>query len=77
MDQFYWAHHLVRVGITARPLPRARLNAAALAEGMRTLRADQALRARAKEMSGKLNARDGVKAAIGELERIAAARANN
>lgn len=59
LDQFYWGEGIHRRGLGPAPLPRARLDVAGLAAGLRELCENEWLAERARELGTVLSQRDG------------------
>ena len=67
MDQPFWGARVAALGVGPRPIPRAGLTRARLAEGLRaTQRAT--IRANASALGERIRAEDGVAAAVPVLE---------
>jgi UDP:flavonoid glycosyltransferase YjiC (YdhE family) len=63
-DQFLWGRRVFALGAGPRPIPRWKLSAAALADGLRALTDDEGMRARAAELGAAVRAEDGVGRAV-------------
>jgi len=74
MDQFRWAHCVEHAGIGAKSLKRTKLSAPELASRIGQALGDPGVRERAAQMGSRVRARDGLSAAVIELERIALSR---
>jgi UDP:flavonoid glycosyltransferase YjiC (YdhE family) len=70
LDQFRWAHYAQSSGVGTAPLSRTRLTAEALALRLREVLTNAPMRDRAVRIGGQLRARDGLEAAVSELERV-------
>lgn len=70
VDQPFWASRVVALGVGPRPIPRARLTRAALADALRSAVGDQAMARRAASLGASVRAEDGVGAAIAVIERV-------
>jgi UDP:flavonoid glycosyltransferase YjiC (YdhE family) len=73
-DQFRWAHCVEQAGIGAKSLKRTKLSARELASRIAHALGDPGVRERAAQMGMRVRARDGLSAAVLELERIVASR---
>src|SRR5258708_29087580 len=73
-DQFRWAHCVEQAGIGAKSLKRTRLSAPELASRIAHALGDPGVRERAAQMGKRVRARDGLSAAVIELERGASSR---
>ncbi len=74
-DQPYWARCMHAVGVAARPLPKQRLTAQALAAALSALVNDRATQSRAAALGERVRAEDGVATAAALLAQIAAQQA--
>ncbi|HZT80519.1 MAG TPA: glycosyltransferase [Gemmataceae bacterium] len=63
-DQFLWGRRVFALGAGPRPIPRRKLSAEALADGLRALVGDAGLRRRAAELGEAIRAEDGVGQAV-------------
>jgi UDP:flavonoid glycosyltransferase YjiC (YdhE family) len=63
-DQFLWGRRVFTLGVGPRPIPRWKLSAEALADGLRTLAGDEAMRRRAADLGAAIRAEDGVGRAV-------------
>jgi UDP:flavonoid glycosyltransferase YjiC (YdhE family) len=59
-DQFLWGRRVFALGVGPRPIPRWKLCAESLADALRTMAGDAALRQRAAELGEAIRAEDGV-----------------
>jgi hypothetical protein len=73
VDQPYWGRRVRALGVGPDPLPRHRLTAAALAEAIKEAVADAAMRRRAAALAARLQAEDGLGAAVDVVKRIVGA----
>jgi sterol 3beta-glucosyltransferase len=71
VDQPYWARRLRELGVSARPIPRKKLTAEGLAQGIRALVQDSALRERAAALGDLIRAEQGVANAVSMIEQAA------
>ncbi len=72
MDQPFWGSRVEALGVGPPPIPRKRLTQSTLAQALRTVVGDEAMRARAKSLGDLLRREDGVATAValyGELAR--------
>jgi UDP:flavonoid glycosyltransferase YjiC (YdhE family) len=69
-DQPYWARRVQALGAGPKPIPRHRLTAHNLADGIRALVTDTAMQARARALGEAIRAEDGVRAAVESIERL-------
>lgn len=67
-DQPFWARTCYHAGVAARPIPRAHLTVHRLAEALRAVVDDAALRARAAELGRRISAEDGARNAARLIE---------
>jgi sterol 3beta-glucosyltransferase len=73
IDQFYWSQRVEAAGCGPAPIPRPKLAADNLAEGMRRLCNDREMRNRAAEMGSRIRAEgNGVERAVRLIEEIMA-----
>jgi len=70
VDQPFWASRVMALGVGPRPIPRARLTRASLADGLRIAAGDTAMAERAARLGALVRAEDGVGAAVGVIERF-------
>jgi UDP:flavonoid glycosyltransferase YjiC (YdhE family) len=63
-DQPLWALRIARLGVGARPIPRSKLTAERLAAALREVVGDRAMLDRARAVSQRIQAEDGVGKAI-------------
>ncbi len=69
IDQFYWSQCVEALGAGPRPIPRPELTVRNMAEGMRRIADDRALRDRAADLGRKIRAEaDGVDRAVRLIE---------
>ncbi|MEW5851067.1 MAG: glycosyltransferase [Myxococcota bacterium] len=73
-DQFYFGHRVRTLGVGATPIPRTRLTAPRLAAAIQQCVSDETMRARARELAGRLAQRHGVEETVAFLERLAEQR---
>lgn len=64
IDQFFWGERVYKIGVGPRLIPQRALNAEKLAKAIQTALQDEAMRARAKDVSVALGLEDGVQAAV-------------
>jgi UDP:flavonoid glycosyltransferase YjiC (YdhE family) len=69
-DQPYWGRRVHELGVGVRPLPRARLTAAALAGRLEELLANPRLSADAARLGQQIRAEDGVARAVEWIDRF-------
>ncbi len=67
-DQPYWGARAARLGVGPRPIPRPRLTAANLSAAIQAATGDPAYRQRAAALSARINAEDGITAAVDLIE---------
>src|SRR5579883_2428946 len=72
-DQPFWGRRILALGVGPHPIPRQRLTAARLAEALRALVGDPAMRERAARLGALLRAEDGVGQAVAVFQRQVAA----
>jgi UDP:flavonoid glycosyltransferase YjiC (YdhE family) len=70
-DQPYWARRVHELGAGPKPVDKAKLTQAALADGIRQLVSDTAMRQRAAELGAAIRAEDGVANAVRVIEAMA------
>jgi UDP:flavonoid glycosyltransferase YjiC (YdhE family) len=66
-DQFFWADRVSALGAGPAPIPRTRLTAARLAEAIRSATTEGSIGLRAEILGRRLQAEDGVAAAVAAL----------
>jgi vancomycin aglycone glucosyltransferase len=64
LDQYYWAERVRALGLGPPPLPRRRLGAASLADALATLRGNEVLEERARQVGARLRGRADLDAAV-------------
>lgn len=69
-DQPYWARRVHELGVGPKPVDKAKLTLKALADGIRQLVSDAAMRERAARLGEAIRAEDGVANAVGVIERL-------
>lgn len=69
-DQFFWAARVHELGVGAGPIPRSGLNAARLAETIRTATGDDRIRLRSAELGQRIRTEDGVARAVALIEQL-------
>ncbi len=69
-DQPYWGRRVYELGVGARPLPRGKLTADALARRLETLLTDTSISAKAAALGERIRAEDGVENAVGWIRRF-------
>jgi UDP:flavonoid glycosyltransferase YjiC (YdhE family) len=74
-DQFMFAHHVHQRGLGPRPVPKRALTVERLAEGLRALTSDGAMRERARAAGERIRSREPLRAAVSWLEGALDARA--
>ncbi|SIO44190.1 UDP:flavonoid glycosyltransferase YjiC, YdhE family [Singulisphaera sp. GP187] len=67
-DQPFWGRCVHALGVGPKPIPHHRLSVENLAESLRRMIADEAMRRRAVELGGRIRAEDGVGRAVELLE---------
>jgi UDP:flavonoid glycosyltransferase YjiC (YdhE family) len=67
-DQFMFARHVHERGLGPKPLPKRALTVERLAEGLRALTDDGAMRERARVTGERIRSRDPLRAAVTWLE---------
>lgn len=76
-DQPFWGRRLAELGVGVPPVRPKRLTPERLADALRALTQDDAMRQRAAEMGAQLSAEDGLAAACELVQQYAAGRAPN
>jgi sterol 3beta-glucosyltransferase len=71
-DQPFWGRRVYALGVGPEPIPHRRLTVDNLANSIRQMVADQAMRQRAAELGNRIRAEDGINRAIDLLERAVA-----
>jgi sterol 3beta-glucosyltransferase len=69
-DQPFWARRLYQIGAATRPLPRNRLTAADLAEGIASAVRDSRLRSRASDLRARISAEDGAGRTVSAINEL-------
>lgn len=69
-DQFLWADRLTSIGAAPPPLPVERITAEALADAIRRVTGDEAMRRRAAALGERVRAEDGIGNALRLIERF-------
>jgi sterol 3beta-glucosyltransferase len=69
-DQHFWGRAVQQAGAGTAPLPAKRLTAERLGAAIRTTLEDQAMRARAAELSDRIAHEDGIERAAEEIEAL-------
>jgi UDP:flavonoid glycosyltransferase YjiC (YdhE family) len=69
-DQYFWARELNRLGVAPRVADRRKITARELAEAIRSVLRNDAMRARARELGRAMAAEDGVGTAVGVIEQV-------
>jgi vancomycin aglycone glucosyltransferase len=64
LDQYFWGQRVFRLGIGPKALPRGRLSAQSLAEAIHAAASNAGIRQRARDISVKLAARDGLEEGV-------------
>jgi len=72
LDQFYWAHRVVQLGVGPRGLPVPLVTADLLADRLDEALSDPRYRKRASDIGHAVRARNGAGAAVERLERLVA-----
>src|SRR5690606_3131447 len=70
-DQPFWAQRVAALGVGTAPIPQKRLTAENLAAAIRTAVTDTAMRQRAEALAARINAEDGVTAAVSVIRQSA------
>jgi sterol 3beta-glucosyltransferase len=63
-DQPFWGRRVYELGVGPQPIPQKRLTAESLAQAMRQLVSDEAMRQKAQALGEKIRAEDGVGEAV-------------
>jgi hypothetical protein len=64
IDQFFWGERVYKIGVGPKPIPQRALNAEKLSAAIQTALWDEAMKAKAKDVSVALGLEDGVQAAV-------------
>ena len=67
-DQPFWGRRVHALGVGPKPIPRRQLSVEKLAEGIRLMVTDEAMRRRAADLGARIRAEDGVGRAAELLE---------
>ena len=67
-DQPFWGRRVHALGVGPKPIPRRELSVEKLAEGIRHMLTDEAMRRRAADIGARIRAEDGVGRAAELLE---------
>ncbi|MDO9270139.1 MAG: glycosyltransferase [Methylobacter sp.] len=67
-EQLFWARQLQALGLAGKPLPAKKINAMALAKGIRTVLDSQSIRNNARQASLVMQTHDGIARAVQLLE---------
>lgn len=68
-DQPFWGRRVMDMGVGPSPIPRRQLTARRLADAITTAMTDQAMRARAADLGGRIRAEDGIGNAVAFVTR--------
>jgi len=63
-DQRFWGHHVWKLGVGTRPIPRAQVSVQRLDEAIRVATTDQNMRERAASIGRRIRTEDGVARAV-------------
>jgi UDP:flavonoid glycosyltransferase YjiC (YdhE family) len=69
-DQPYWARRTKELGVGADPIPRKKLTVERLAEGIRSMVSEPAIRESAAKLGEAIRAENGVATAVAMIERV-------
>lgn len=70
-DQFFWGARVAKLGAGPPPIPRNKLTAGKLARAIQQVVSSQAIRTAATQIGRRIEAEDGIEAAVGMIERFA------
>jgi UDP:flavonoid glycosyltransferase YjiC (YdhE family) len=70
-DQPFWGRRVYHLGAGPKPVPRPKLTAELLADGIRQLTGDAGMRRRAEALGAQIRAEDGVARGVEAIERFA------
>jgi len=70
-DQPFWGRRVSELGVGPRPISQGQLTVGRLAEAIRTMVSDEAMRGRAAALGARIRGEDGVACAVDVLEQIA------
>lgn len=68
LDQPFWGQRLYELGVGTKPIPRAKLTAKSLAAAIREATSNRDMQARAAELGRKIDAEDGIGAAVAAVK---------
>ena len=71
IDQFFWGEQIYMIGVRPKPIPQRALSAEKLANAIQESLHNNDMRAKAKTISARLNAENGIQAAVREMRDIA------
>jgi sterol 3beta-glucosyltransferase len=71
MDQFYWVKQLYSLGLSPRPIPRAKLTAQRLTNAIQTVLRKPEFKLNAANIKAKLVEKDGLKEVVSYLGKLA------
>ncbi|MFN3492838.1 MAG: glycosyltransferase, partial [Anaerolineales bacterium] len=70
IDQFFWGERIYKIGAGPEPIPQRKLTAEKLAHAIHIALSDEAMKARAKTVSQKLNLENGIQSAVSQMRKI-------
>jgi UDP:flavonoid glycosyltransferase YjiC (YdhE family) len=68
-DQPFWGNQVFRLGVGPQPIPKKKLTAVTLAAAITLAVSDESMRERAAVLGAELRKEDGVREAVGLIER--------
>jgi len=70
IDQFFWGERVHKIGVGPKPIPQRGLSAEKLANAIQESLHNNDMRAQAKTISARLNAENGIQAAVSQMRKL-------
>ena len=70
IDQFFWGERVHKIGVGPKPIPQRALSAEKLANALQESLHNNDMRAKAKTISARLNAENGIQAAVRVMRKL-------
>ena len=70
IDQFFWGERVHKIGVGPKPIPQRELSAEKLANAIQESLHNNDMRAKAKTVSARLNAENGIQAAVRVMRKL-------
>jgi len=70
IDQFFWGERIHKIGVGPKPIPQRALSAEKLANAIQESLHNTDMRAKAKTISARLNAENGIQAAVSQIRKL-------